>query len=131
MQWSDEDFIRRVESRAAALGKTLPEVVSEARVAKEYFRKTPLHGRNIAGIFKLAEILKIDPAELMGLRKRRRKPAAEDHDLAAAVGLAVAVYCTLKQRRDDEIAEVIAKAIKAVRREFGPDFVPPEVVPSE
>lgn len=124
MQWCDEDFVRRVEIRAAELGKSLHTVTAEAGVAKEYFRKPPQHGRNVAGIFKLAEMLKTDAAVLMGLR-------APDQDLAVAVSLAIAVYCTLQHCREDDIPEVVARVIKAVREEFRGKDPPEEQVPSE
>jgi hypothetical protein len=126
MRWVDEDFIRRVEDRAAALGKTLPQVTAEAGVAKEYFRKPPQHGRNIAGILKIAELLKIDPVELMGLHP----PLPDDEEMAVAVSLAVSVYCTLKSRRLDDIPDAVALVIRAVRQQFA-NLPPAEAAPSE
>ena len=69
MLWSEDDFRKRVEARALELGKSLARVQREAGVAEEYLRKVPRHGRNVAGIFKIANALDINPAELMGLGK--------------------------------------------------------------
>ena len=119
MQWSDEEFRKRVEARALALGKTLGEVGREAGLAVEYFRKPPAHGRNIAGIYKIAKVLKIDPAELMGLRR-------SDEELAKVVTVAASIYFQLSNyppdnfpgNADEIIPKAIAKALKLVRQEF-------------
>jgi len=126
MQWSDEEFRKRVEARALELGKSLPEVAREAGLAVEYFRKAPAHGRNIAGILKIAQLLKIDPAVLMGFRRT-------DHEMAAAVSLATAVYFRLcnypaddfNARADEIIPEVIARTLKVVRAEFAEQLPEP------
>jgi len=67
MRWSDEDFRQRVAARALVLGKSLTRVQREAGLAKDYFRKPPAHGRNLAGVLQIAEVLKVNPAELIGL----------------------------------------------------------------
>jgi len=60
----------------------------------------------------------------MGLR-------APDQDLAVAVSLAIATYCTLQHCRDDDIPEVVAKVIKAVRQVFREKIPAEEAAPSE
>jgi hypothetical protein len=42
-------------------------VLKLAGVAEDYFRHPPEMGRNVVGILKIAEVLKVNPAELMGL----------------------------------------------------------------
>jgi hypothetical protein len=121
MRWDDENFRRIVAERAAAIGKSLPEVARAAKVGVEYFRKSPAHGRNTAQIFKIAEILRADPAELMGLRSAE----LPDQELAVAVSLAVSIYCAMKNHHDDEIPTVVAKIIKVVRQEFAVNNHPP------
>lgn len=119
MQWSDDEFRKRAQARASELGKSLAEVGKEAGLAETYFRKPPAQGRNIAQIFKLAATLKMDPAELMGLRR-------SDEELAKVVTLAVSVYFHLSAYPPGDLegnaAEIIpksiAKAIKIVKKEF-------------
>jgi hypothetical protein len=119
MQWSDEEFRKRTQARASELGKTLAEVGKIAGIAESYLRKPPAQGRNIAQIFKLATALKMDPAELMGLRR-------SDEELAKVVTLAVSVYFhlsayppgDLEGNAADIIPKAIAKAIKLVKKEF-------------
>lgn len=119
MQWSDEEFRKRAQARASELGKTLADAGREAGLAEHYFRKPPAQGRNIAHIFKLAATLKMDPAELMGLRR-------SDEELAKVVTLAVSVYFHLSAYPPGDLegnaAEIIpksiAKAIKIVKKEF-------------
>ena len=119
MQWSDEEFRKRTQARASELGKTLAEIGKIAGIAESYLRKPPAQGRNIAQIFKLASALKMDPAELMGLRR-------SDEELAKVVTLAVSVYFhlsayppgDLEGNAADIIPKAIAKAIKLVRKEF-------------
>jgi len=119
MQWSDEEFRKRAQARASELGKTLADAGRAAGLAEHYFRKPPAQGRNIAHIFKLAATLKIDPAELMGLRR-------SDEELAKIVTLAVSVYFhlsayppgDLEGNAAEIIPKAIAKAIKLVKKEF-------------
>jgi len=119
MQWSDEEFRKRTQARASELGKTLAEIGKIAGIAESYLRKPPAQGRNIAQIFKLAAALKMDPAELMGLRR-------SDEELAKVVTLAVSVYFhlsayppgDLEGNAADIIPKAIAKAIKLVKKEF-------------
>jgi hypothetical protein len=134
MQWSDEEFRKRCKARARELRTNLTEVAREAGVAEEYFRKPPAHGRNIAGILKIAQVLKTDPAVLMGFRRT-------DHEMAAAVSLATAVYFRLcnyppddfNAHADEIIPEVIARTLKVVRKEFAAQDpeVPPGTLPKE
>jgi len=99
--------------------ETLAEIGKIAGIAESYLRKPPAQGRNIAQIFKLASALKMDPAELMGLRR-------SDEELAKVVTLAVSVYFhlsayppgDLEGNAADIIPKAIAKAIKLVKKEF-------------
>jgi hypothetical protein len=119
MQWSDDEFRKRAQARASELGKTLADAGRDAGLAEHYFRKPPAQGRNIAHIFKLAATLKMDPAELMGLRR-------SDEELAKVVTLAVSLYFhlsayppgDLEGNAADIIPRAIAKALKLVRKEF-------------
>jgi len=132
MQWSDEEFRKRVEAHAAARGKTLADVTREAGLSLEYFRRPPPKGggRNIAQILKIALVLKTDPVVLLGL-DRLPEPLVEgaeptDEELAKIATLAASLYFHLKRRppdnfdakADEIIPKAIARALKIVRREF-------------
>jgi hypothetical protein len=67
MRWDDEAFRGRIKAHAARLGLTLTEVMSRAELTEDYLRRVPDHGRNVAAIYKIAEVLGVHPAELMGL----------------------------------------------------------------
>jgi|GEM_PF-1968282 len=129
MQWSDEEFRKRVEAQASARGKTLADVTREAGLSLEYFRRPPPKGggRNIAQILKIAWVLKTDPVVLLGLERpapERAKPT--DEELAKVATLAASVYFHLKSlpldefdaKADEIIPKAIARALKIVRREF-------------
>ena len=130
MQWSDDEFRKRAQARASELGKTLADAGRDAGLAEHYFRKPPAQGRNIAHIFKLAATLKMDPAELMGLRR-------SDEELAKVVTLAVSLYFhlsayppgDLEGNAAEIIPKAIAKAIKLVKKEFASER--PELVAKE
>jgi len=130
MQWSDEEFRKRVEAQASARGKTLADVTREAGLSLEYFRRPPPKGggRNIAQILKIAWVLKTDPVVLLGLDRPPAPELAEptDEELAKIATLAASLYFHLKRRHLDEfdakadeiIPKAIARALKIVRREF-------------
>ena len=131
MQWSDEEFRKRVEAQAAARGKTLADVTREAGLSLEYFRRPPPKGggRNIAQILKIAWVLKTDPVVLLGLDRPPEPPELAkptDEELAKIATLAASLYFHLKRRpladfdakADEIIPKAIARALKIVRREF-------------
>ena len=67
MKWSEKDFRARVKMHAARRGLTITEVLKRAGVTEDYLRHPPEGGRNISAILKIAEVLTVNPAELMGL----------------------------------------------------------------
>jgi hypothetical protein len=67
MKWSEKDFRARVKAHAELQGMTVTELLKRAQVTEDYFRHPPEVGRNIGGILKIADVLKVNPAELMGL----------------------------------------------------------------
>lgn len=46
---------------------TMTELLKRAGLTEDYLRHPPEGGRNIAGILRIAEVLDVNPAELMGL----------------------------------------------------------------
>jgi hypothetical protein len=48
-------------------GLTITAVLQRANLTEDYFRHPPEMGRNIGGIFKIADVLQVNPAELMAL----------------------------------------------------------------
>src|SRR4051812_34435566 len=64
--WDDAGFIRRVNQEADKLGVSLNEVCRRAGLSKDYLGKTPQGGRNVLSIQKLAAVLGVEPAYLMG-----------------------------------------------------------------
>jgi len=131
MQWSDEEFRKRVEAQAAARGKTLADVTREAGLSLEYFRRSPRKGggRNIVQVLKIAWVLKTDPVVLLGLNRPPEPPELAkptDEELAKIATLAASLYFHLKSRplddfdakADEIIPKAIARALKIVRREF-------------
>ena len=78
MKWSEKDFRARVKMHAARRGLTITEVLKRAGVTEDYLRHPPEGGRNISAILKIAEVLTVNPAELMGLElsheERRSTP---------------------------------------------------------
>jgi hypothetical protein len=64
-KWSDRGFRDRVERLAAQKGKTIPEVLKDAGLSPDYFRKGSPRGRNIYAIIKIANVLDVLPHTLM------------------------------------------------------------------
>ena len=117
--WSDEAFRRRVTERAAGLGKSVSEVCRNAGLAADYLKKIPVEtgGRNVSAILQLAAVLKMDPADLMGLRPsveiENRRAAAIAH-VAAHLSLALGYVGTAPQ--DIDLTELTAKVVELIRR---------------
>lgn len=66
MEWSESNFRIRVEKHARRAGLTLTDVLTRAGLTEDYLRHKPAKGRNVAGIYAIAEVLEISPAALMG-----------------------------------------------------------------
>jgi hypothetical protein len=63
----DEDFRRRAEARAAELGKSWTQVMTEAGLAHDTFNNPPKHGRRIDIYEKVGQALGWDRAEALGI----------------------------------------------------------------
>jgi hypothetical protein len=67
MSWSDEDFCARVVRRCEEVGRSQRAVLKEANCAHDYLQTNPTHGRRIDRIVRIAEVLDMPLASLMGL----------------------------------------------------------------
>jgi|SRR6516162_2975272 hypothetical protein len=67
MAWSDEELRARVEARAAAIGKSVSQVLRDARLAPTYLvRPKQKAGRGIAKLEQLATALDWTLCEVLG-----------------------------------------------------------------
>jgi hypothetical protein len=64
--WDDAAFCQRVQIAAARLGKRLPEICAEAGVARDYLMKPARSGRNIDLVLRIARVLGVPYADLIG-----------------------------------------------------------------
>jgi transcriptional regulator with XRE-family HTH domain len=89
--WDDAGFIRRVNQEADKLGVSLNEVCRRAGLSKDYLGKTPQGGRNVLSIQKLAAVLGVEPAYLMGFATEvhiKPNPPTREETQLQALGLA-------------------------------------------
>lgn len=66
VEWSDENFIERVAERARELGLRMAELLERAGVSREVFYKTPVSGRRLDTIMKVADACGWTLREAMG-----------------------------------------------------------------
>jgi hypothetical protein len=73
--WSEEDFLRRVRSRVAYLGKSESALLREAGLSEDLIRKVAGRGRRIDSIVQIARALDWTVAEALGLQLSARVDA--------------------------------------------------------
>jgi hypothetical protein len=72
--WDDAAFQARVHFHAGLAHKSVAEVCLEAGLAADYLNKhAAKSGRSIEAILRLAAVLDISAAKLIGIEKRKRK----------------------------------------------------------
>jgi transcriptional regulator with XRE-family HTH domain len=109
--WDDAGFIRRVNQEADKLGLSLNEVCRRAGLSKDYLGKTPQGGRNVLSIQKLAAVLGVEPAYLMGFATEV-PPTREETQLQAlglAANIAAHVYLVLNCQQTPKLPDGIDK----------------------
>jgi transcriptional regulator with XRE-family HTH domain len=114
--WDDAGFIRRVNQEADKLGVSLNEVCRRAGLSKDYLGKTPQGGRNVLSIQKLAAVLGVEPAYLMGFATevhiKPNPPTREETQLQAlglAANIAAHVYLVLNCQQTPKLPDGIDK----------------------
>src|SRR5262245_6575505 len=98
-QWDDAAFIRRVQTLATRKNLTLREVCRRAKLAPDLLNKTPRLSRTVASVYKIAQALDADPAELLGIQVEAALPPDPRLDrLLVVTRVAVLLYLALEQR---------------------------------
>jgi hypothetical protein len=87
LAWSDEEFRRRVVTRAAELGMPVSALLEQAGISREAFYKAPVAGRRIDTLEKIGVACGWTLAEVMGMEER---PTVELMGLALASARRVA-----------------------------------------
>jgi hypothetical protein len=124
--WDDPAFVQRVEEAAAAKGLTVREALIGAGVAGDYLNKSPVFGRNIGQVFKIARHLGVDPGHLMGLKDYRAKhgigegpsvSADQIARLALVASIAAHIKLALEPRPEvpaDDTRRIVEAVLRAV-----------------
>lgn len=102
--WDDAAFVRRVAALARDRGKTLREVCKQADLSADYLNKTTGRvGRNIGHILKIARVLDVGVAEILGVGATDSDQAAQEtaatiRRLALVADVAAHLYVALSAR---------------------------------
>lgn len=123
VEWSDAEFRARVEHHATRQGLVLSEVLRRAELGTAYFQKPPKDGRNIGGVLKIADVLDVDPIELLGLRNGTRslvQPHSKDIDhLALVGGLIMHICLTVNKLQQKPSSKEIQSILKSLMHMLG------------
>lgn len=109
----EEELAARVAARAAELGKTVAQVVREAKLAHDYFAKPPRRGRRLDALSRIARTLDWSLAELIG------PSAAAQRRLARIAEVAALLYVAMRENGGDSDQTALAQRILDLAR--GPD----------
>jgi len=114
--WDDAGFIRRVREEARKLGLSLNEVYRRAGLTKDYLGKQPQGGRNVLAIQKIAAVLGVEPAYLMGfatvveIKQSRQSPEETQlQALGLAANIAAHVYLVLNCQQQPTLPDGVDK----------------------
>lgn len=117
--WDDKAFVERVRELARARGMPIADLMERADLSESWLRHYAAKGRQVDAVLKLARVLDIDPAELMGLKPLSaptgsQRAARQIERMAIVAHLAAHVYVALDREASDSAEDILAALRKAI-----------------
>jgi hypothetical protein len=96
---------------------TVAEVCIKATLAADYLNHAPVEGRNVGSILRIAQVLDIDPAILMGLRPTFELESQRADAVANITAhLAVAMAHVTATPLDIDISQLTERLVEMIRK---------------
>jgi transcriptional regulator with XRE-family HTH domain len=117
--WDDKAFVGRVRELARARGIPIAELMERAELSESWLRHFAAKGRQVDALLKLARVLDVDAAELMGLKPvstagTGRRAVQQLERMAVVAHLAAHVYVALDREASDSAADILAALREAI-----------------